>query len=145
MSDNSERVTYEQVSSWADNFSDVSQRLGPSFSRSEPREHAIAYLRGLLNPAERKNSWQLAEMTGATTPYRYQHLLGRARWNEDTVRNVLQRYVVDHLGTPEAVVVIDETGFLKKGMPSAGVARQMRYIATVGTGLYSAQTDSAMN
>ena len=57
-----ESITYEQVSSWADNFADVSQRLGPCFSRSEPREHAMAYLRGLLSPAERKNSWQLAEI-----------------------------------------------------------------------------------
>ncbi len=73
----------------------------------------MAYLYGLLSPAERKNSWQLAEMAGAATPYRYQHLLGRARWDEDTARDELQRYVVDHLGTPEAVIVIDETGFLK--------------------------------
>jgi SRSO17 transposase len=130
MSDRTEAVTYQQVSSWADNFEIVSQRLSPYFSRSEPREHTMAYLHGLLSPAERKNSWQLAEMTGATTPYRYQHLLGRARWNEDAVRDELQRYVVEHLGTSEAVVVIDETGFLKKGKSSAGVARQ--YSGTAG-------------
>jgi SRSO17 transposase len=84
----------------------------------------MAYLRGLLSPAERKNSWQLADVSGDATPYAFQHLLRRALWDPDAVRDVLCRYVLQHLGDSEAVLVIDETGFLKKGRHSAGVARQ---------------------
>ena len=87
-------------------------------------------MRGLLSPAERKNSWQLAEVSGDTTPYAFQHLLRRALWDPEAVRDELRHYVIQHLGDPEAVLVIDETGFLKKGRQSAGVARQ--YSGTAG-------------
>jgi SRSO17 transposase len=90
----------------------------------------MTYLRGLLSPAERKNSWQLAEVSGDTTPYAIQHLLRRALWDPEAVRAELHRYVVQHLEAPEAVLVVDETGFLKKGRHSAGVARQ--YSGTAG-------------
>ena len=90
----------------------------------------MAYLRGLLSPAERKNSWQLAEVSGEATPYAFQHLLRRALWDPEAVRDELRRYLIQHLGDPEAVLVIDETGFLKKGRHSAGVARQ--YSGTAG-------------
>jgi SRSO17 transposase len=109
---------------------DMARRLAPYFARAEPRQRALAYVRGLLSPAERKNSWQLAEVSGAATPYGFQHLLGRADWDPDAVRDELRRYVVQPLGDPEAVLVIDETGFLKKGRHSAGVARQ--YSGTAG-------------
>ena len=109
---------------------DMARRLAPYFARAEPRQRALAYVRGLLSPAERKNSWQLAEVSGAATPYGFQHLLGRADWDPDAVRDELRRYVVQHLGDPEAVLVIEETGFLKKGRHSAGVARQ--YSGTAG-------------
>lgn len=125
-----EAVTDETVANWANGLDDVSQRLAPYFARSEPRQHAMDYIQGLFSPTERKNSWQLAEMMGASTPYRYQHLLGRARWDADGVRDEVRRYVGDHLGMPKAVAVIDETGFLKKGEASAGVARQ--YSGTAG-------------
>jgi SRSO17 transposase len=111
-------------------LTDVERRLAPYFERSEPRQRAMAYLQGLLSPAERKNSWQLAEVSGDATPYGFQHLLRRARWAPDAVRDELRRYVLQHLGDPEAVLVIDETGFLKKGRHSAGVARQ--YSSTAG-------------
>ena len=111
-------------------LADVEHRLAPYFERAEPRRRVMAYLRGLLSPAERKNSWQLAEVSGDATPYGLQHLLGRALWNADAVRDELQRYMVAHLGDPNAVLVIDETGFLKKGRHSAGVARQ--YSGTAG-------------
>jgi SRSO17 transposase len=111
-------------------LSDIERRLAPYFERSEPRQRAMAYLRGLLSPAERKNSWQLAEMSGDATPYAFQHLLRRALWDPEAVRDALRRYVIQHLGTSDAVVVIDETGFLKKGHHSAGVARQ--YSGTAG-------------
>jgi SRSO17 transposase len=80
----------------------------------------------LWSPAERKHSWQLAEVRGDATPYGLQHLLRRARGDADAVRDALQRYLVEHLGDPNAVLVVDETGFLKKGRHSAGVARQYR-------------------
>lgn len=105
-------------------------RLAPYFERAEPRRRAITYLRGLLSPAERKNSWQLAEASGEATPYGLQHLLGRALWDPDAVRDELRTYVIEHLGDTKAVLVIDETGFLKKGRHSAGVARQ--YSGTAG-------------
>jgi SRSO17 transposase len=111
-------------------LTDIERRLAPYFERAEPRQRAMAYLRGLLSPAERKNSWQLAEMSGDLTPYGFQHLLRRALWNPDAVRDALRHYVIQHLGDPEAVLVIDETGFLKKGRHSAGVARQ--YSGTAG-------------
>jgi SRSO17 transposase len=111
-------------------LSDIERRLAPYFERSEPRQRAMAYLRGLLSPAERKNSWQLAEVSGDATPYAFQHLLRRALWDPEAVRDELRTYVIQHLGDPNGVLVIDETGFLKKGQHSAGVARQ--YSGTAG-------------
>src|SRR5512132_124656 len=102
-------------------MSDIERRLAPYFERAEPRQRAMAYLRGLLSPAERKNSWQLAEVTGDATPYAFQHLLRRALWDPEAVRNEPRHSMVQHLGAPEAVLVLDETGFLKKGRHSAGV------------------------
>ena len=92
----------------------IEHRLGPYFERAELRHRAMAYLRGLLRPAERKNSWQLAEVSGAT-PYGFQHLMGRARWDPEAVRDMLRRYFLQHLGDAEAVLVVDATGFLKSG------------------------------
>jgi SRSO17 transposase len=82
------------------------------------------------SPAERKNSWQLAEVSGVATPYGFQHLLRRALWDSDAVRDALRTYVSQHRGSPDGVLVVDETGFLKKGRHSAGVARQ--YSGTAG-------------
>src|SRR5918996_5912332 len=109
---------------------DIERRLAPYVEGTEPRQRAMAYLRGLLSPAERKNSWQLAEVSGDATPYGFQHLLRRALWDPDAVRDELCTYVIQHLGDPNGVLVIDETSFLKKGQHSAGVARQ--YSATAG-------------
>jgi SRSO17 transposase len=111
-------------------LADIERRVAPYFERAEPRQRAMAYLRGLLSPVERKNSWQLAEVSGDATPYGLQHLLRRARWDPDAVRDELRRYLREHLGDAHAVLVIDETGFLKKGQYSAGVARQ--YSGTAG-------------
>src|SRR5919106_611335 len=109
---------------------DIERRLAPSFERAEPRQRAMAYLRGLLSPAERQNRWQLADVSGDAPPYAVQHLRRRARWDPEAVREELRGSVVQHLGDPEAVLVIDETGFLNKGQHSAGVARQ--YSGTAG-------------
>jgi len=108
----------------------VAQRLAPRFARSEARRHAQAYLRGLLSPVERKNGWQLAEVVGDRTPYAIQHLLGRADWDPDAVRDDLRAYVVEQLGDPAAILVLDETAVVKKGTASAGVDKQ--YAGSVG-------------
>jgi SRSO17 transposase len=108
----------------------VAQRIGPRFARAEPRRRALAYLKGLLSPLPRKNGWQLAEQAGDRSPYGVQHLLGRASWDAEQVRDDLRVYVVDHLGDPDGVLIVDETGFLKKGAQSAGVQRQ--YSGTAG-------------
>jgi SRSO17 transposase len=118
------------LSAAADEVLRVAQRIGPRFARAEARLRAQAYLRGLLSPVERKNGWQLAEAAGDRTPYATQHLLGRADWDPEVVRDDLRTYVVEHLGDPEAVLVVDETSFVKKGTHSAGVAKQ--YAGCVG-------------
>jgi SRSO17 transposase len=118
------------VQVWNVYWAQVERRIGSVFARSDARERAMSYLAGLLSPAERKNSWQLAEISGAPNPYGFQHLLGRADWNPDALRDRLRTYVTDYLADPDAVGVIDESGFLKKGRLSAGVARQ--YSGTAG-------------
>lgn len=122
--------TVEDATAWAGSLEAVAERIRGRFPRSEPRRRVTAYLRALLSPVERKNGWQLAEQAGDPKPYGFQHLLGRAEWSADEVRDDLRSYVVEHLGDPEAVLVIDETGFLKKGTKSVGVARQ--YSGTAG-------------
>lgn len=121
---------FEQVQSWEQDIAALSLRIAPRFARPDARQTAHDYLCALLSPVERKNGWQMAEQLGDTTPYRVQHLLGRAVWEADAVRDDLIGYVVEHLGDPEGVLVIDETGFLKKGDKSCGVARQ--YSGTAG-------------
>jgi SRSO17 transposase len=105
-------------------LNDSERRLAPSFERAEPRHRAMADLRGLRSPAERKNSWQLAEVRGDATPYAFPHLLRRALWDPAAVRDALRHSIVPHLGDVAAVLVLDETGFLKKGRHAAGGARQ---------------------
>jgi SRSO17 transposase len=112
------------ITAWTDEFAAVVGRIGPRFARSEARAHAASYLRGLLGRTERKNSWQLAEAAGDVTPYGLQQFLYRATWDPDAVRDDLRDYVVEHLGDPDGVLVVDETGFLKKGTKSAGVQSQ---------------------
>ncbi len=109
---------------WDTDFTAVVGRIGPRFARAEARRHAADYLRGLLGRVERKNGWQLAEAVGDATPYGLQQFLYRAMWDPDAVRADLRAYVVEHLGDPGGVLVVDETGFLKKGDKSAGVQPQ---------------------
>jgi SRSO17 transposase len=118
------------LASAVDEVPAVAARIGRRFARAEARRRAQTYLQGLLSPIERKNGWQLAEAVGDRTPYALQHLLDRADWDADTVRDDLRAYVLEHLGDPAAVLVVDETGFVKKGTHSAGVAKQ--YTGTVG-------------
>src|SRR3954468_11944030 len=124
------RLTARQVAGWADELAAVGDRLAPHFTRSEPRRRAVGYLRGLLSTTERKNGWQLAEHLGAPNPDGVQHPFARRAWDADAVRDDLTGYVAEHLGQPDGVLVVDETGFLKKGTKSVGVARQ--YSGTAG-------------
>jgi SRSO17 transposase len=123
-------TTTSEAQQWAEGLSRIGQRIGGRFVRAEPRRRALAYLQGLLSPLERKNGWQLAEEAGDPTPYGVQHLLGRAQWEAEAVRNDLCAYVVEHLGDKQAVLIVDETGFVKKGKQSVGVQRQ--YSGTAG-------------
>ena len=102
------------VAVWGEELDRLLERIGPRFSRVEVRRRAMAYLRGLIAPVERKNGWQLAEAAGDPTPDGMQDFLARMRWNADAVRDDLRAYVVEHLGDPGAVLVLDETGFVKK-------------------------------
>lgn len=119
-----------EVESWANGLLEVHARIAHHFGRREPRERALSYLKCLLSPIERKNGWQLAEFAGDKTPDGVQRLLASYEWDAELVRDDLRRYVVEHLGEPEAVLVIDETGFIKKGTKSVGVKRQ--YSGTAG-------------
>jgi SRSO17 transposase len=111
-------------------FDQVMARIAGRFRRVEPRAAARAHLLGLLSGVERKNCWQLAEQAGLARPGPMQRLLRYARWDADAVRDDLRAYAADHLGGDGAVLVVDETGFLKKGRSSAGVQRQ--YTGTAG-------------
>ena len=119
-----------EVARWAEGIDRVHQCIAGRFRRPEPRQRALEYLKGLLSPVERKNGWQLAEHEGDTTPYGVQRLLSGYVWNAGLVRDDLRQYVIEHLGDGDAVLVVDETGFIKKGEKSVGVQRQ--YSGTAG-------------
>ena len=123
-------LTPEQVAAWTTGWDEVQERIGARFARSEQRQRVRRYVDGLLSPVERKNGWQLAEHAGEARPYGMQRLLAGAKWDADAVRDDLRGYVVEHVGDPRAVLVIDETGFLKQGAKSVGVKRQ--YSGTAG-------------
>lgn len=115
---------------WTAQFHEVCERIGLCFTRSETRNRAQAYLQGLLSPIERKNGWQLAEEAGERTPYAMQYLLNRAVWDAEQLRDVVREYVREMMSDATGVLVMDETGFLKKGTKSVGVQRQ--YSGTAG-------------
>ena len=115
----------------ADAWAELHTRIGRRFARAEARERAKRYLVGLLERVSRKNGWQLAEAMGETGPRAVQRLLSAATWDTDGVRDDLRDYVVAHLGDEATgLLIVDETGFLKKGRKSCGVARQ--YSGTAG-------------
>src|SRR4051794_36038628 len=130
MASTASAVLPEDVHGWGQQLDELARRVGARFPRSETRDRVRAYLVGLLGPVQRKNAWQVAEQIGDADPYGVQYLMGRADWDPDEVRDDLRSYVVEALGDPEAVLILDETGFLKKGAKSAGVARQ--YTGTAG-------------
>jgi SRSO17 transposase len=118
------------IGRWAAGLDALHGRIAHRFRRAEVRERARRYLAGLLERVERKNGWQLAERLGERHPRGVQRLLDAAQWDADAVRDDLRAYVVEHLGDERGVLVVDETGFLKKGTKSVGVARQ--YSGTAG-------------
>src|SRR6266498_110655 len=116
--------------SWRAGLDELLGRVAGRFARVEPRRHARAFVLGLLADLPRKNCWTIAEHAGNPNPDGMQHLLARALWDEDKVRDDVRDYLVEHLGDPKAVLVIDETGDLKKGAGTVGVQRQ--YTGTAG-------------
>jgi SRSO17 transposase len=125
-----EQVQREAIEGWRAGLAALHARIAGRFRRSEVRERVRRYLVGLLERVERKNGWQLAEHLGEAGPQGIQRLLNAARWDADGVRDDLRAYVIEQLGDPNGVLIIDETGFLKKGTKSAGVQRQ--YSGTAG-------------
>ena len=115
---------------WQGQFDDLMGRIAGRFARVEPRRRARAFVLGLLSGLRRKNCWTIAEQAGDATPDGMQHLLAAARWDADAVRDDVRAYVVERLGSADAVLVVDETGDVKKGAASAGVQRQ--YSGTAG-------------
>jgi SRSO17 transposase len=118
------------VESWESGLQDLFAVFTGRFSRVEPRRRALAYVRGLLSPLERKNGWTMAELAGDRSPNALQEMLYSPCWDPHLVRDDLRDYVMQHLGEADAVLAADETGFLKKGTRSAGVQRQ--YSGTAG-------------
>src|SRR5919107_6235389 len=119
-----------EVDGWAGALERLVAGLASRFCRDAGVRRALSYLRGLLAPLERKNGWHLAEAAGDVSPAAMQDFLTRTRWDAEAVRDDLQDYVVEHLGDEKAVLVLDESGFLKKGTHSVGVKRQ--YSGTAG-------------
>jgi len=125
------RASSKTIERWSAHLEELHSRIAKRFLRPEVRQRAYRYLTGLLADVRRKNSWQMAEAIGEVTPRGVQHLLNDAHWDPDAVRDDLREYVVEHLGDEESgVLIVDETGFLKKGEKSVGVARQ--YTGTAG-------------
>src|SRR5438132_12117921 len=119
------------VAQWSTGFEAFVGRFAGRFPRVEPRRQMVAYLRGLLGEAERKNGWTLAEAAGDSGPQGMQRLLNFYAWDADGVRDDVRAVVAQALGDAEqGVLIVDETGFVKKGTKSAGVARQ--YSGTAG-------------
>src|SRR5436853_1168368 len=118
------------VLAWREELGALQVRLGALFVRAEPRRQAGLYLEGLLSAAKRKNGWQLAEQIGDARPWRTQRVLSHVLWDQDAARDLCRDYVIEHLGAADGVLIVDETGFLKKGEHSVGVARQ--YSGTAG-------------
>jgi SRSO17 transposase len=115
---------------WQHELAALKQRAGPAFGRAEVRATSSIFIDGLLSAATRKTGWQLAEQAGLAKPYRIQSLLGRTTWDAEALRDKVREEVLAALADPRGVLVVDETGFIKKGAHSVGVSRQ--YSGTAG-------------
>src|SRR5690349_16357412 len=123
-------VAVAGIDEWVAELDRLHERIAGRFRRAEPRARVRQYPCGLVAGLERKNGWTLAERAGEVSPDGMQRLLRWADWDVDAVRDDVRDHVVEHLGDPDAVLIVDDTGFLKKGIRSAGVARQ--YSGTAG-------------
>lgn len=123
-------ISLRDLRRWERELDQIAVRFGPLLGRVEMQAQGTRYLRGLIAQVDRKNGWQLAQYLGEQTPTNLQHFIARAAWSADDVRDELQQYVQEHLIDPDGALIIDETGFLKKGTKSAGVARM--YSGTAG-------------
>jgi hypothetical protein len=128
--DDARALAWEGHAAWSESFNEMFAQAAGCFGNAAVRRRGRAYLLGLLSHAERKNSWSLAEFAGDASPDGMQRLLNFSPWDQDACRDAVHRYVVANLGDPGAVLIVDETGFLKKGTMSAGVARM--YTGTAG-------------
>ena len=117
-------TTVLDVVRWAQELERLHARIAPRFARPEPRRRALVYLQGLLSDIPRKNGWQLAEHAREARPDGMQRLLASAIWDADLVRDDLREYVLEQLGALQAILVIDETSFPKRGKKSVGVQKQ---------------------
>jgi SRSO17 transposase len=118
------KTTIVEVWKWGQELERLHARIAPRFARPEPRQRALAYLKGIVGSIKGKNGWQLAEHAGESRPDGMQRLLNSALWNENVVRDDLRAYIVERLGDPQAILVIDESSFRKRGKKSAGVSKQ---------------------
>ena len=123
-------TTPADVCRWVQALFHLHARLAPRFARPEPRRRALAYLQGIVSDTARKNGWQLAEHAGEARPDGMQRLLSSAVWDTGGVRDDVRSYVLEQLGQESAILVIDESGFPKRGTKSAGVGLQ--YCGTTG-------------
>jgi SRSO17 transposase len=127
---------------WASSLRDVKARIRPLFTQARVAASAGQFLDGLLGPERRKTGWMRAEAAGDPGPWRQQAILGRGRWEADALRDVVRDYALETLADPDAALVIDETGFLKQGKASCGVARQYTgsagKVANCQTGVFAA-------
>src|ERR1700727_1634955 len=114
----------ETLALWAASLREVKQRIRPLFRQERVATNAGLFLEGLLGDEQRKTGWMRAEAAGDPGPWRQQAILGRRDWEADDLRDIVRDYVIEHLTDDDAVLVIDETGFLKQGKASCGVARQ---------------------
>ena len=109
---------------WAASLREVKKRIRPLFTQERVATNAGLFLEGLLGDERRKTGWMRAEAAGDPGPWRQQAILGRRDWDADALRDIVREYVIEHLADDDTVLVIDETGFLKQGKASCGVARQ---------------------
>jgi SRSO17 transposase len=109
---------------WASSLRDVKARMRPLFGQERVAVSAGRFLDGLLGNEPRKTGWMRAEAAGDSGPWRQQAILGRGRWDADALREIVREYALETLAEETAVLVVDETGFLKQGKASCGVARQ---------------------
>ena len=114
----------ETLALWAASLREIKKRIRPLFGQDRVARNAGLFLEGLLGDEQRKTGWMRAEAAGDPGPWRQQAILGRRDWDADALRDIVRDYVIEHLADDDAVLVIDETGFLKQGKASCGVARQ---------------------